>query len=121
MNATSTNQDATAHVVACTGCAGSGRHVGTRCCGGQGCSSCDRDCDACGGVGSVAGYICRGEVVSAERAEELHETDACPVEACESCRVEAEREPLEDDGEGFRGGEAAAFQRERMTEAQRLK
>jgi hypothetical protein len=43
----------------------------------------------------------------------------CP--ACGDETVKADIEPPEPDGEAFRGGEAAAYEREQMSAAQRLK
>ena len=48
------------HRVRCAECDGVGRAFGHRCCGGQGCSACDHECDGCDGVGSTA------QIVSAE-------------------------------------------------------
>lgn len=44
------------------------------------------------------------------------------IHACQPCIDRQEnQEPAEPDGESFRGGEAAAYDRERMAEAQSLK
>lgn len=51
--------------------------------------------------------------------------DGALVLACEDCALDLEREkdrePPEPDGEAFRGGEAAAYEREQMAEWQKLK
>lgn len=45
--------------------------------------------------------------------------DTCPCPFCVEWRDN--REPDDDDGEAFRGSEAAAFEREQQAEMQRLK
>jgi hypothetical protein len=77
------------HRTECPACSGSGRNYGNACCGGQGCSRCDRPCESCDGECSVEGFCASNEVVDLERAEEIHESAEpdipCRVEECPFC------------------------------------